>query len=49
MFTSNKTTSRYTYEVLAKAMDSVYVAFGITDKIDFSTTDNWSNFVKRFK
>jgi len=30
-------------------MDSVYVTFEITDKIDFSTTDNGSNFVKSFK
>ncbi|KAL4105084.1 hypothetical protein QTP88_020359 [Uroleucon formosanum] len=39
----------HTFEVLAKAMVSVYVTFGIIDKIDFSTMDNGSNFVKSFK
>jgi len=40
---------KHTYDVLARAMESVYTVFDINDKIVYSTTDNGSNFVKSFK
>lgn len=42
-------TESHTYDVLAKAMESVYSDFNISDKVIYTTTDNGSNFVKSFE
>lgn len=39
----------HTYDVLAKAMESVYSDFNISDKVIYTTTDNASNFIKSFE
>eukprot|EP00102_Acyrthosiphon_pisum_P022064 XP_016659274.1 PREDICTED: uncharacterized protein LOC103309210 [Acyrthosiphon pisum] len=40
----------HTYDVLAKAMETVYyLEFNISDKVIYTTTDNGSNVVKSFK
>ncbi|XP_025202919.1 uncharacterized protein LOC112600006, partial [Melanaphis sacchari] len=39
----------HTYNILAKAIESVYSYFNIRDKVIYTTTDNGSNFVKSFQ
>lgn len=39
----------HTYDVLVKAMETVYLDFDISDKVIYTTIDNGSNFVESFK
>ncbi|CAI6370890.1 unnamed protein product [Macrosiphum euphorbiae] len=49
LLTIKRLDGRHTFDVLAAAMESVYIKFEILNKISFTTTDNGSNFVKSFK
>ena len=39
----------HTYDVLAKAMESMHVQYQIVDKLGVTTTDNGANFLKAFR
>jgi len=40
---------KHTYDILAKAINSVFLKYHIQNKICCMTTDNGSNFVKAFR
>ncbi|CAL1671783.1 unnamed protein product [Lasius platythorax] len=40
---------RHTYDIIAKAINSVFMEYHIQNKVCCTTTDNGSNFVKAFR